>query len=145
MSHDYAVMRLYEPLGTQLGYLGYVAPFDDDWRNLDVWFNVAYHRDFSSFERPAWQRYAIEDDYEDDDGQLLETEASLEHGSSGSPFFSWFTDGHVYVVGVVGGGNVLQRGHRQPPRGWGQHGRSDRMGKGELAVTLAVPTDLPPA
>ena len=103
MSHDYAIMRLYTPLGSRLGYLG-SSSFDDDWRGLDVWYNVGYHEDIAGSERPAWQRYTIEDDYEDDDGQILETEASLEHGSSGGPFFDWFDDGQVRVIGVVGGG-----------------------------------------
>jgi len=106
MSHDYAVMRLYDPLGSQLGFLGYNS-FDDDWRGKDVWLNIGYHDDIAGGQRPAWQRYSIEDDYEDDDGQTLETEASLEHGSSGGPFFDWFTDGHIYVVGVVGGGTLF--------------------------------------
>jgi len=99
-SHDYAVLRLREPLGNQLGYLGSTS-FDDSWRGLDVWFNVGYPADIASAQRPVWQHYPIEDDYEDDDGQILETEASTEHGSSGGPFFDWFDDGHVRVIGVV--------------------------------------------
>lgn len=105
LSHDYAVMRLYDPLGSQLGYMGCVAEFDDDWRGIGL-DNVGYHQDIAGASEPAWQIYPIEDDYEDDDGQTLETEASLDHGSSGSPFFAWFDmDGgtDVRVVGVVGG------------------------------------------
>jgi V8-like Glu-specific endopeptidase len=99
-SHDYAVLRLYNPLGNQLGYLGSTS-FDDSWRGINI-DNVGYPSDIAGGQRPAWQLYSVEDDYEDDDGQILENEASLERGSSGGPFFAWF-DGNVRVIGVVSG------------------------------------------
>lgn len=102
MSHDYAVVRLNDPLGNWFGYLG-STEFNDSWRGIS-WDQTGYHQDFLGGEVPAWQKYPIEDDYEDDDGQILETEASLEHGSSGSPFFGWFDGGNVRLCGVVGGG-----------------------------------------
>jgi V8-like Glu-specific endopeptidase len=104
VGHDFMLCRLYEPLGRRLGYLGSTS-FDDDWRGMQVWHNVGYPGDVGGGTRPAVQvNQSMEDDYEDDDGQMLETEASLNNGNSGGPFFSWFTDGNVRLCGVVSGG-----------------------------------------
>jgi V8-like Glu-specific endopeptidase len=104
VGHDFMLCRLFEPLGQQLGYLGSTS-FDDDWRGMQVWHNVGYPIDVGGGTRPAVQvNQSMEDDYEDDDGQYIETEASLNHGNSGGPFFSWFTDGNVRLCSVVSGG-----------------------------------------
>jgi hypothetical protein len=104
VGHDYMLCRLYEPLGQQLGYLGSTS-FDDDWRGMQVWHNIGYPIDVGGGSRPAVQiNQSVEDDYEDDDGQILETEASLNNGNSGGPFFSWFTDGQVRLCSVVAAG-----------------------------------------
>jgi hypothetical protein len=122
-------MRLFDPLGQQLGFLGTRDEFDDGWRG-NGWDNVAYHRDIAGGQRPAWQIYGVEDDSEFGNGQVLETEASLEHGASGSPFFEWFDNGtQVQVVAVVAAGagfggdcdNALSGGpHMNDLVGWGR-------------------------
>jgi S1-C subfamily serine protease len=84
--------------------LGYTS-FDDSWRGMEVWDNIGYPFDVGGGSRPAVQfNQSMEDDYEDDNGQYIETEASLNNGNSGGPFFSWFTDGNVRLCGVVSGG-----------------------------------------
>jgi len=71
---------------------------------MNVWSNVGYPIDVGGGQRPAVQTgQSMEDDYEDDSGQYIETEASLNHGNSGGPFFSWFTDGQVRLCSVVSG------------------------------------------
>jgi V8-like Glu-specific endopeptidase len=104
VGHDFMLCRLYEPLGQRLGYLGYTS-FDDSWRGMQVWNNIGYPFDVGGGTRPAVQfNQSMEDDYEDDSGQYMETEASLNKGNSGGPFFAWFNDGHVRLCGVVSGG-----------------------------------------
>ena len=104
VGHDFMLCRLYEPLGKQIGFLG-ASTFDDDWRGWAVWHNVGYPDDVGGGQRPAVQiNQSMEDDSEDDSGQIIETEASLNHGNSGGPFFSWFTDGHVRLCSVVSAG-----------------------------------------
>lgn len=104
VGHDYMLCRLFEPLGQRLGYLGSTT-FNDDWRDKGVWHNIGYPIDVGNSTQPVVQvNQSIEDDYEDDNGQYMETEASLNHGNSGGPFFSWFDDGQVRLCGVVAAG-----------------------------------------
>lgn len=104
VGHDFMLCRLYDPLGKRLGYLGSTT-FDDGWRGMNVWNNIGYPIDVGGGHRPAVQiKQSMEDDYEDDGAQYLETEASLNNGNSGGPFFSWFTDHQVRLCGVVSGG-----------------------------------------
>ncbi|WNC94496.1 serine protease [Paraburkholderia sp. FT54] len=107
VGHDFMLCRLFEPLGQRLGFLG-ATTFNDDWRGMQVWANIGYPDDVGGGTRPAVQlNQSMEDDYEDDDGQIIETEASLNHGNSGGPFFSWFDDGHVRLCGVVSSGGTF--------------------------------------
>jgi hypothetical protein len=101
--HDYAVLRLYEPLGKRLGYFG-TTSYDDDWEDEAVWASVGYQADVASAQRPAVQlRASIEEDYSSGDGVALETEADLNHGASGGPFWAWFSGHQARIVGVVSG------------------------------------------
>ncbi|MFF0747952.1 trypsin-like serine peptidase [Streptomyces sp. NPDC004267] len=103
VGHDYMLCRLFEPIGVHCGYLGSTV-FADSWRGQQVWANVGYPKDVGGGQRPAVQwGQSMEDDYEDDNGQIIETEASLNHGNSGGPFFSTFDDGNTRLCGVVSG------------------------------------------
>jgi hypothetical protein len=101
VSHDMAVMRLADPLGSWLGYFG-AMPYDDNWEGGNYWTLVGYPSAVTS-ERPSYQSgIAVLDDDEDGDAQELEHHGDDTGGDSGGPFFGWWTDG-PYVVGTVSG------------------------------------------
>jgi V8-like Glu-specific endopeptidase len=102
--YDWAVLRLYDPLGTSLGYFGYNS-YSDDWNDQPVWSNIGYPGDIDNAEEPAFQKgYTINDtDGDDNGGEELETEnCDLYFGNSGGPIFAWWNNGtDPRVVGVV--------------------------------------------
>jgi V8-like Glu-specific endopeptidase len=100
-AHDMAVMRLQNPLGSWLGYMG-VKAYDDGWEGGAYWSLVGYPSAVTS-ERPSWQGgiHVIDDD-EDGDGQELEHHGDDTGGDSGGPFFGTWDDG-PYVIGTVSG------------------------------------------
>lgn len=102
--YDWAALRLYEPLGSTLGYFGYNS-YSQDWNNLPVWSNIGYPGDIDNAEEPAFQKGFTIDDVDGDSngGEELETEnCDLNHGNSGGPIFAWWNNGtDPRVVGVV--------------------------------------------
>jgi len=104
IGYDYAVLRLYEPLGTSLGYFGYNS-YSDAWNNLPIWSNIGYPGDIDNAQEPAFQKgFTIGADVGDGSGgDELETEnCDLNHGNSGGPMFAWWNDGtDPRVVAVV--------------------------------------------
>jgi V8-like Glu-specific endopeptidase len=104
--YDWAILRLYEPLGLSLGYFGYNG-YSDDWNDLSVWSNIGYPGDIDNAQEPAFQKgFTINDtDGDDNGGEELETEnCDLNHGNSGGPIFAWWNNGtDPRIVGVVSG------------------------------------------
>jgi hypothetical protein len=104
--YDWAILRLYEPLGSSLGYFGYNG-YSGDWNDLAVWANIGYPGDIDNAEEPAFQKgFTINDtDGDDNGGEELETEnCDLNHGNSGGPIFAWWNNGtDPRIVGVVSG------------------------------------------
>jgi V8-like Glu-specific endopeptidase len=102
--YDWAILRLYEPLGSSLGYFGYNS-YSTDWNNLPVWSNIGYPGDIDNAEEPAFQQgFTINDtDGDSNGGEELETEnCDLNHGNSGGPVFAWWNNGtDPRIVGVV--------------------------------------------
>jgi V8-like Glu-specific endopeptidase len=113
--YDWAILRLYEPLGTSLGYFGYNS-YSTDWNNLPVWSNIGYPGDIDNAEEPAFQQgFTINDtDGDSNGGEELETEnCDLNHGNSGGPCFAWWNNGtDPRVVAVVSS----QETEDSPPR-----------------------------
>ncbi|WP_227243315.1 trypsin-like serine peptidase [Paraburkholderia caribensis] len=103
---DYMVCRLFDPLGSTLGYFG-SQEYVDRWNGLSVWASVGYPADFQSAQRPALQLPSvIEGSGAGGGGLALETEADLWHGASGGPFWAYFEDEgrmQARIVGVVHG------------------------------------------
>jgi V8-like Glu-specific endopeptidase len=102
--YDWAILRLYEPLGSSLGYFGYNS-YSNDWNGLPVWSNIGYPGDIDNAEEPAFQQgFTINDtDGDSNGGEELETEnCDLNHGNSGGPMFAWWNNGtDPRIVGVV--------------------------------------------
>ncbi|HXA30147.1 MAG TPA: trypsin-like serine protease [Candidatus Angelobacter sp.] len=104
--YDWAILRLYEPLGQSLGYFGYNT-YSDSWNDLNVWSNIGYPGDVDNAQEPAFQQgFSINDtDGDSNGGEELETEnCDLNHGNSGGPVFAWWNNGtDPRIVGVVSG------------------------------------------
>jgi hypothetical protein len=102
--YDWAILRLYDPLGSSLGYFGYNS-YSSDWNNLP-----GYSGDIDNAEEPAFQKgYTIDDtDGDSNGGEELETEnCDLYFGNSGGPIFAWWNNGtDPRVVGVVSGQEI---------------------------------------
>jgi Trypsin len=100
---DYVVMKLYDPLGEELGYFGFKT-YDDGWNDGNYWTLVGYPGAVAGAEQPSWQGgISFHDDDEDGDAMELETDnGDSSPGDSGGPFFGWW-GGAPYVVGVDSG------------------------------------------
>lgn len=103
---DYAVLRLYNPLGDSLGWFG-ATDYSEDWNDGNFWASVGYPGDifggvFPSVELPV----SIEDG--DSPGVLsnpglnLETEATISAGASGGPFWAWFNAANGLTPRITG-------------------------------------------
>jgi V8-like Glu-specific endopeptidase len=104
--YDWAVLRLYEPLGQSLGYMGYNS-YSSDWNNLGVWSNIGYPGDIDNGQEPVFQQgFSINDtDGDSNGGQELESQnADIYFGQSGGPIYAWWNNGtDPRLVGVVSG------------------------------------------
>jgi V8-like Glu-specific endopeptidase len=102
--YDWAILRLYEPLGLSLGSFGYNS-YSSDWNNQPLWSNIGYPGDIDNAEEPAFQKgFTINDiDSDSNGGEELETEnCDLNHGNSGGPMFAWWNNGtDPRIVAVV--------------------------------------------
>ena len=107
--HDYAVLRLYQPLGHWMGYFGFKT-YSSSWNGGAYWYLCGYPYDIAGGNSPSYQNGIA---VLDEDGDLLGG-AELEHhgdtasGDSGGPFFS-FWDGENYpsVVGTTSGHETI--------------------------------------
>lgn len=100
---DMAVLKLYTPLGADIGYFGYKT-YDDDWEDGNYWTKVGYPGAVASGSRPSRiQWYPIVDDDNDGAGVELEYKADASDGDSGGPVFGWWS-GAPYVIGTHSGG-----------------------------------------
>jgi V8-like Glu-specific endopeptidase len=101
--YDWAVCRLYEPLGSYLGYFGYNG-YSDDWENDPYWSVIGYPSAVAGAQRPSFQGSVTSDDTDGDSngGLEIETKADLTPGNSGGPMFGWW-DGDPRLIGVVSG------------------------------------------
>jgi hypothetical protein len=103
---DMVLLRLYTPLGDQLGYFG-SKTYDGGWENQPYWELCGYPSAISS-ERPSYQLgISVLDHDNSGDAMQLEHHGDSTSGDSGGPFFSFWPDGFPYVVGTVSGGESI--------------------------------------
>lgn len=108
-AHDMSLLRLYDPLGDQLGYFGYKV-YDPAWQDGNYWTLVGYPSLVTS-ERPSFQiGIPVLDNDVDGDAMELEHQGDVTGGDSGGPFFGTWPDGYPYVIGTVSGGESFSGG-----------------------------------
>jgi V8-like Glu-specific endopeptidase len=102
-SRDYAVLRLYDPLGSNLGYFGWKT-YDSSWNNGAYWWLAGYPFDIANAQRPSYQNgIPVLGDPADSNGLELEHHGDIASGDSGGPFWGFWDDGFPYVVGTTSG------------------------------------------
>jgi hypothetical protein len=114
--YDWAICKLYNPLGNSLGYFGFNS-YSSDWENQNAWEVAGYPGDVADGERPSREGGVsiLDDDEDSNDGQELESENSdISLGNSGGPIFGWWGS-DPRVIGVVSG---MGREYNGPFRGY---------------------------
>lgn len=104
---DFAVLRLQDRLGDDLGYFG-AKPYDDGWNDGNYWTLVGYPGAIANGQEPSFQMgISFHDDDEDsnDHGDAMELETQdgdASPGDSGGPMFGVWDDGPYIVAVLVG-------------------------------------------
>jgi len=112
-AHDMAVLRLYDPIGSSLGWMG-TKVYDSSWNNGNYWTLAGYPGAIAGAQRPSYQSgIAVLDSDSDGDAQELEHHGDATAGDSGGPFFG-FWNGSPYAVGATSGGESITG----TPFGW---------------------------
>jgi V8-like Glu-specific endopeptidase len=108
---DFALLRLYQPLGDHLGYFG-VRTYNDSWDDKPFWTAAGYPgmAPFNGKYPSYLQGIAIDDADEDGDATELESEnQDNSKGGSGGPLWAVWPTGR-YVVGVVSANEKVDYG-----------------------------------
>jgi len=99
---DIAILKLYDPLGDALGWMG-IRQYDDDWEDRGVWTLVGYPGSLTRGERPTFQAgIPVIDDDPSGDFTEIEHRGDATDGNSGGPLFASFPDG-PYMIGIHSG------------------------------------------
>ncbi|SRR5713101_1129400 len=102
--YDWAVLRLYEPLGSWLGYFGYNG-YSESWDDQPYWSIIGYPGAIANAMRPSFQGSITVGDVDSDSGggeELESNTADVSPGDSGGPMFGWWGN-DPRLVGVVSG------------------------------------------
>ena len=104
-AHDMAVLRLYTPLGSSLGWLG-TKTYHDSWQGGPYWVLCGYPGAIAGGNRPYYQLgIPVLDDDEDGSTMEIEHQGDATGDDSCGPFFGFWNDG-PYSIGTVSGGEL---------------------------------------
>jgi hypothetical protein len=103
-SQDIAVLRLFEPLGTALGYFG-AKTYSPSWNNQGSFYLMGYPAAIANADRPSYEM-GIPVLNVNQSGNFSEIEHHGDNtgGDSGGPFWAFWPDGFPYAVGTNSGG-----------------------------------------
>jgi hypothetical protein len=131
-AHDMAVLRLYDPLGPWLGWMG-TKVYDSSWDGGPYWTLAGYPGAIAGAQRPSSQSgIPVLDNDDDGDAQELEHHGDATAGDSGGPFFGFWNDG-PYAVGTTSGGEAISG----TLFGWGDEDNNIEAG-GRALVDLVL-------
>jgi V8-like Glu-specific endopeptidase len=107
--HDIGLLRLYEPLGTSLGYFG-AKTYHSSWNDGDYWILCGYPYDIANANSPSRQFgiAVLDEDSDNQNSAELEHHGDTASGDSGGPFFGfWANDPIPYAVGTTSGHETI--------------------------------------
>ena len=108
---DFALLRLYQPLGDYAGYFG-VRTYNDDWDALYVWATAGYPSMAPYNNQVPSYLLGVAIDDEDTDGDASELDSENQDnskGNSGGPLWAVWPNG-PYIVGVTSGNHKTDYG-----------------------------------
>jgi hypothetical protein len=108
---DFALLRLYQPLGDYAGYFG-VRTYNDDWDDLYVWAAAGYPSMSPDNNQVPSYLLGVAIDDEDTDGDASELDSENQDnskGNSGGPLWAVWPNG-PYIVGVTSGNHKTDYG-----------------------------------
>lgn len=126
-ANDYAILRLYNPIGNSLGWLG-TKTYSSSWNGGNYWNLAGYPAAVAGGERPSNQGgIPVLDNDNSGDSVEIEHHGDATGGDSGGPFFGFWTDG-PYAVGVTSGGERIYN----TPFGWWDEDNNIEAGGGGM-------------
>ena len=138
-AHDLAVLRLYDPIGSWLGWMG-TKTYDSGWNGGAYWNLAGYPAAIAGGERPSNQSgIPVLDDDNDGDAKELEHHGDATGGDSGGPFFGFWSDG-PYAVGVTSGG---ERIYGTPFGWWDEDNNIEAAGRAMVDLVRWAQTNWP--
>ncbi len=108
-AHDISLLRLFQPLGNQLGWMG-SKTYDGAWEGGNYWTLTGYPGSIAGANRPSYQSgVAVLDDDEDSGAQEIEHHGDSSPGDSGGPMYGFWSDG-PHAIGTTSGGETISGG-----------------------------------
>ncbi|MCK7497824.1 MAG: serine protease [Comamonadaceae bacterium] len=131
---DMAILRLFDPLGDQLGWFG-SKQYQSRWQDLSVWGLIGWPGAIGNAQRPTHSGpFAVLRSDADRNALELLHHGDTSDGNSGGPLYSFWPDGFPYVVGTHSGTDLTENKDFNAAAGGRRDGRPHPLGPGQLAV-----------